>query len=120
MLSIRFQITLPRFEARYKMTVNDTLKSLGIVDDFNPGAANFSKMSRASTFISDVLHEAVIKVDEEGTVMAACAAALSVPCCGRIMRNVKFTADHPFLYFGVDKNGTIIFMGTIVDDFQTE
>ena len=78
-------------------------------------------MSLKSTAITHVLHEAVIKVDEEGTVMAAGAARRSVPCCGGGKpRKVKFTADHPFMYFGTDRNGTILFMGTVVDDFQKE
>ena len=52
--------------------------------------------------------------------MAACTALPAAPVCGGPppRPKLRFTADHPFLYFVADKSGSILFLGTVVDDFQ--
>lgn len=46
------------------------MKSLGIVDLFDPSTANLSKINE-DLVVSEVRHEAFIDVDEEGTTAAA-------------------------------------------------
>ncbi|KAF7067781.1 hypothetical protein CFC21_073624 [Triticum aestivum] len=68
---------------------------------------------------SDVIHKAVIEVNEEGTEAAASTlmhvAAPSPP------PPVDFLADHPFAYFIVEEaTGTVVFAGHVLDPFNED
>jgi serine protease inhibitor len=108
-------ITMPRFEFDTKYFMNDALSGLGMPAAFGPDKADFSGMTTADKlYISSVIHQAFIKVDEEGTEAAAATAVvmdknLAMP------RNV-FIADHPFIFIIQDKKtGNILFMGRVTD-----
>jgi serpin B len=63
-------------------------------------------------FISQVVHEAYVKVDEEGTEAAAATAVVMQDTAVGDM----FYADHPFLFIiRDDLTGSILFMGRVVD-----
>ena len=71
------RLALPKFEFRFKASVADLLKAMGMPTAFDPNAADFSGMTTEDAlFISDVIHEAFIKVDEEGTEAAAATAVI--------------------------------------------
>ena len=64
--------------------------------------------------ISEVIHEAVVEVNEEGTKAAAATAVEMVKPVGIKLppRQVTLRADRPFLYLIVDHtDGTILFLG---------
>jgi serine protease inhibitor len=65
-----FRIVLPKFKVSSSLSLTSVLKGLGVVDAFSSDA-NFSRMSSTPLTVSDVLHKAVVEVDEEGTVAAA-------------------------------------------------
>ena len=98
---------------------------MGIRDAFNPGAADFSGMSKNGTkdfFISLVRQKAVIKVDEEGTEAAAVTevvmkemAAFETP-----VTPVEVYFDEPFVYMLMNTDEEIpLFMG-IMDNPNAE
>ncbi len=107
-------IYMPRFEFETKYFMVDTLTSMGMQAPFNLPGADFSGMDGTENlFISDVIHQAYIKVDEEGTEAAA-ATALVMLSKG-MPRNV-FRADHPFVFIIQEKDtGNILFMGRVVN-----
>jgi serpin B len=111
-------VYLPKFSFTTQYFLNDVLKSLGIEKGFDPTQANFSGMSTAITpeqrlYISQVIHKAYIKVDEEGTEAAAATAV--VINVGSVHHPV-FRADHPFIFIIQERNtGNILFMGRVVD-----
>ena len=108
------RVTLPRFEMRSSAELSDVLKSLGMVDAFIAGVADLSGMSDASLYISAVIHEAYVKVNEEGTEAAA-ATAVVVDEASEPMYP-EFKADRPFLFQIRDRlTGSILFMGRVVD-----
>jgi serpin B len=65
-------------------------------------------------YVTEILHKAVIDVDEEGTTAAAVTSMHVRKSTGGLPRQITFKADHPFLFFIKDKKTDIIlFMGRV-------
>jgi serpin B len=110
-------VTLPRFEMRSAKELKEVLTELGMVDVFLPGAADLSGMADADLFISAVIHEAYVKVDEEGTEAAAATAVVVGETSAPMVPT--FRADRPFLFQIRDRlTGSILFMGRVADPSQ--
>jgi serpin B len=109
------QLTLPRFEFRTQASLPETLRSLGMVDAFVPGAADFTGISaEGGLFISDVIHEVFVSVNEAGTEAAAATAV--VMGRGAPPVPVELSVDRPFLFWLYDRpTGAVLFMGRVVD-----
>jgi serpin B len=77
--------------------------------------ADFSGMTgRRELFISKIVHQAYVKVDEKGTEAAA-ATAVIINLTAIPERKV-FRADHPFIFIIQEiETGNILFMGRIVN-----
>jgi len=107
-------IYLPKFEFDTKYTLNENLKALGMPTAFGTDA-DFSGMDGTDwLFISSVIHQAFVKVNEEGTEAAAATAVVmdmeSVPT------TKIFRADHPFIFLIQEKDtGNILFLGRVVN-----
>ena len=96
----------PRFELRSDLSVLDVLQSLGY-----PVKGSYSQMGTGGNRVDKVLHRAVVKVDEEGTVAAAATAVLMTR---RVMRQTKpdLIFDRPFAFTIVEnKTNMVLFMG---------
>jgi serpin B len=67
--------------------------------------------------ISDVIHEAFVKVNEAGTEAAAATAVV----VGRVSapEPATFEATRPFLFFIVDETRAVLFAGQVVDPAST-
>jgi len=105
-------VQFPKFEAEYSAELKNTLISLGMIDAFNEGNADFSKIA-PQMFISSVAHKAIIEVNEEGTVAAA---ATSFGMGATAIEPVSFIVDRPFLLFiRDDRTGSILFEGKIME-----
>lgn len=108
------RVLLPKFEMEEKISLNDTLKALGMELAFT-GDANFSEISDTPLFISDVLHKAKIIVDEEGTEAAA-VTGIIMKATSMPINQFEFIADKPFMYFIVDsQSNTVLFNGVVYD-----
>jgi len=107
-------ISLPKFEFDTKYFMKDTLSALGMPTAFSE-SADFSGMTgKRDLFISFVIHQAYVKVDEKGTEAAA-ATAVGMELTSARPRNV-FSADHPFIFVIQEKEtGNILFMGRVTD-----
>lgn len=108
------QLRMPRFKADFFRDLVPALMKLGMKRAFG-GGADFTGMAPAGLCIDEVLHKAVVEVDEEGTEAAAVTSI-----------GVKFTSvrpgpppfemvvDHPFLMAIADgETGTVLFLGAI-------
>ena len=65
----RLQLNLPKFNIGTKQKLNDVLIDLGMSDAFNESKADLTKMGTSpfgKLFVSRVLHDAFINVDEKG------------------------------------------------------
>lgn len=111
------KLGFPRFEYRTQASLKDALKEMGMPIAFEGGLADFSAMSPdgKDLFIQDVIHEAFIAVDEDGTEAAA-ATAVVVGRTSAPVDVVELTVDRPFLYAIRDNDtGAILFLGRVTD-----
>ncbi|MFN6562278.1 MAG: serpin family protein [Nostoc sp. ChiSLP01] len=108
-------IRLPRFKTEYDVTLNNTLKALGMEEAFT-NKANFSGMGK-NFAISEVKHKTFLEVNEEGT---EAAAATSVGIVATSLRQepepFRMIVDRPFFCAIRDnQTGSVLFMGSIVE-----
>ena len=105
----RQTMMLPRFKLEYEVSLNDTLKALGMEIAFGDGA-DFSGIG-PNLFISEVKHKTFVEVNEEGT---EAVAATSVEVADS--EPPVFRVDRPFFFTIYDaETQTILFMGTVTE-----
>jgi serpin B len=109
-------LTMPKFEFRTQAGLNDILKALGMTSAFDPLTADFSGMTaQEKLYISDVIHEAYIAVDEEGTEAAA-ATAVVMRLTSAPVEVVPLKLDRPFIFALRDRaTGALLFLGRVTD-----
>lgn len=108
---------LPKFETNYGLSLNESLKALGIKKAFS-GEANFSNMGKAdnSILISDVIHKTYIKVDEKGTKAAAVTSVEMKTASMPFEESKEVYLTRPFVYMIVDNSNNLpIFIGALMD-----
>jgi serpin B len=109
------RLRMPKFTFRSQSLLKPALSALGMPTAFTD-QADFSGISKANRMIiQDVVHEAFVAVDEEGTEAAAATAVL-VGVTSAPSKTVELTIDRPF-FFAIrdDATGTILFFGRVVD-----
>ena len=108
-------LALPRFAVDTPVALNDALRSLGMVDAFDPGLADFTGMSGSGElYIGRVQHEARVEVDENG-IVAAAGTAVVMDGTAEPEDAVAVTADRPFLWYLRDEpTGAVLFLGRVV------
>ena len=93
------------------------LTQLGMGIAFS-GEADFSGMTDAGPlFISRVIHEAMLDVDENGTeAAAATAVTLELTAEPNPPQPPAFTADRPFFFLiRHEQTGSLLFVGRVAD-----
>ncbi len=116
--SEKIDIYLPKFkfETKYMMGGKQgILGRMGMPTAFSPTEADFSGINgRRDFYLSEVVHQAFVEVNEEGTEAAA-ATGLVVGVT-MVVKKLVFRADHPFIFIIQDRTtGNILFMGRVVD-----
>jgi serpin B len=112
------KLTTPKFKFRTHVLLNDALHRLGMTDAFDPGRADFSGISDEQLFVSQVVHDAYVSVDEEGTEAAA-ATGVAIQAVSGLARTTDVTVDRPFLFAITDQaTGAPLFLGRVVDPAQ--
>ncbi len=108
----KVKVWFPRFKFNTgSFSLQGALGGLGMALPFSD-SADFSGIVEGGggLFISEVIQQAFIKVDEEGTEAAA-ATAVTISVTSVPIEN-RFRADHPFLYLIQDRvTGTVLFIG---------
>lgn len=108
------QVELPKFTFGFKELLNEPLTDLGLGEAFGP-CANFSKIRPENDlFISRVIHQSFIDVQEEGTEAAAATIVEMSFTSIDDPIPVMFIADRPFLFvIRENSTGVIAFMGKV-------
>ena len=109
------EMAIPKFTYESQFNLKETLILLGMKEAFTD-YADFSGMTEDNDLkIDEVIHKAFIEVNESGTEAAAATAVIMVLKSALDEQSVRFIANHPFIYFIIDKpTGGIIFMGRFV------
>ncbi|VAH34414.1 unnamed protein product [Triticum turgidum subsp. durum] len=118
------EFRVPKFKLSFHGSVVDILKKLGLQLAFSD-QADLSDMveddeSGLPLVLNDVIHKAVIEVNEEGTIAAAVSIDEMLFGGVNFMRppppRVDFVADHPFAYLIVEETtGAVVFAGHVLD-----
>ncbi len=108
-------VYIPKFKFETKYFMKKTLIEMGMPSAF--GGADFSGMNGTKTlFISNVIHQAFVGVNEEGTEAAAATAVVMKEA---ISEKTVFNADHPFIFMIQEREtGNVLFMGRVFDPTQ--
>ncbi|MCP4541234.1 MAG: serpin family protein [Chloroflexi bacterium] len=109
-------LTMPKFEFDSKHGLSQSLAAMGMQDAFAQ-SADFSGMTgNRDLFISDVIHQAFVSVDEAGTEAAAATAVIMKFTSVMPAEPVEVTLDHPFIFMIRDiQTGAILFVGRVAD-----
>lgn len=108
----RVDLKLPKFTLETEYEMVQTLQKLGLTSVFGENADLSGVTGTNALAVSDVMHKAVVEVNEEGTVAAAATAIRSR--MKSFVRTVNFHVDHPFLFYIRDKlTSAIWFIGEI-------
>jgi len=111
------RLTMPRLTYESSFQLRDVLSAMGMADAFVPGVADFSGMDGTrNLFIQEVLHKALVRVDEEGTEAAAATAVVVGITAAPPQEVVEVVIDHPFIFLIRDlKTGTVLFLGRVLN-----
>jgi len=114
----RVEVFVPKFKFETKYLMTEDLKAMGMPTAFGLGA-DFSGMDgKKDLFISEVIHQAFVEVNEEGTEAAAATGVVMMlgALPGEETKIPVFRADHPFIFLIQEKNsGNILFIGRVVN-----
>ena len=111
------KISLVRFSLNYEKKLNDALQTLGMGNAFDPIRADFSDLysgDMPNVYLSNVMHKAVVEVNEEGTEAAAATGVTFA--YSNYQEPFNFVVDRPF-FFAIRDNqtGTLLFMGMVTE-----
>lgn len=120
--SQRVMVYFPKFTLSTRYSLPGELSALGMPTAFTP-SADFSGMDgKNDLLISDVIHQAFVDVNEEGTEAAAATAVVMKMAAlpGNPRPIPVFRADHPFIFIIQDNDtGAILFIGRVVNPAGT-
>ncbi len=118
MKGVSADVSLPRFKVSTAFLLAEVLKGLGMGKPFTWPGADFSGIDGTKELvISEVVHQALVEVDELGTEAAAATAvvAMLTKSTPREEKPVVFRADRPFLFLIREvKSGVLLFVGRLV------
>jgi serpin B len=113
-------LIMPKFNVTFNIDMNSYLMKLGIRKIFTP-EADLSRMIRGGggAYVSKIVHQAVIKVNEKGTEAAAATGVLIVTSA--IIYPEEVVINKPFIYMLRDsKSKAVLFIGHIIDPSRSE
>lgn len=113
-------VSLPKFQcksAKGAASLKDMLISMGMPQAFQSETADFSGIGQClfgdRLYISDVMHNAMIRVDEKGT---SAGAATSVAMNGGGVPTKEVILDRPFVFAVIDNETMLpVFIGAVMD-----
>ena len=111
---VRVNWSVPKFDLRNSLELNEVLQALGVIDAFDGSRADFSPLTEQPAYVESVNQAARVKIDEEGVEAAAYTevdtnAGDAPP---REMPEEEMNLNRPFL-FVIWKDGAPLFVGAV-------
>jgi serpin B len=119
--SIHF--SMPKFTLQgARLDLTTALKNMGATDAFDSSRANFTAMAAVGAphalFLTKVLHQTMVAVDEEGTEAVAATAVIGggYPSAVLPPPPLSFDVNRPFFFVIRDvPTGALLFVGKVID-----
>lgn len=107
-------LKMPKFKYETSISLKQPLSNMGMESAFSH-EADFSGITGSKElFIQEVVHKAIIKIDEEGTEASA-ATGVIMSKSSFAPESIDFKIDHPFLFFIKENStNTILFSGKVI------
>jgi serpin B len=119
----RVAVTMPKLKLQTKYDLKTPLRNMGMNLAFDAIDADFRGISSGEgLYITDVVHQAFLEMNEERTEAAAATGVVMAPrgLPAKTDRPVVFKADRPFLFLIRDaRTGLIFFLGRFADPRQS-
>lgn len=96
---VQVRLSLPKVDVRAKFELSETLPRLGVAELFTARADLTGLSPDRSLFVSEVIHEAVLRIDERGLEGAAATAVVMARGARRVQPRdpIVVEVDRPFL-----------------------
>lgn len=105
-------VVLPRFDFKTAVDLVEPLKTMGLGVAFLPNADFSGMRAERDLYVQGVVHQAVVKTDENGTEAAAATAVTM----GTTSIPTYVELDRPFVFAIRDvATGALLFLGRVVD-----
>lgn len=115
-------LSLPKFSfTSASISLESAFQRLGMVQAFDPKTADFYGMCSEPPrgerlFVSDIVHKAMMAIDEDGVEAAAATAVAMAGMTSAPPEPVAMVVDQPFMVAIVDEpTGAVLFLGHIQD-----
>nr|KAF6487271.1 serpin family A member 5 [Rousettus aegyptiacus] len=103
---------LPKFSIESSFKLENVLPKLGIRDIFTSHADLTPLTNQSNIWVSEMVHKAVVEVDESGT-KAAAATEVTFAFRSALMSSQTIMFNRPFLMFIVENAENILFFGKV-------
>jgi serpin B len=114
----RVHLFMPRFRCKSRLLLEEPLSAMGLASVFRYGDADLSGIDGTrELYVSSVVQEVFVNVDETGTEAAAATALVTrAGAAFRPEPTIEVRVDRPFLFWIVDRpTDTVLFAGRVVD-----
>lgn len=112
--SLRVNLSLPKFDVVSNISLNESLKELGICSVFDQLSADFSPITTAENLWLDRAdHAARVKIDEEGVEAAAYTVMMAAGASMPPEDEIDFVLDRPFLFVITSGDELPLFAGIV-------
>lgn len=110
----KVNVFIPKYKFEKKYFLSSILYEMGVQKAFEDQADLKKITGKKNLKIGDVIHQAYVQVDEEGTEAAA-ATGITLKLTSVIIEHIRvFKADHTFLFFIFhNKTNCILFSGKV-------
>ncbi|XP_075545345.1 iripin-1-like isoform X1 [Dermacentor variabilis] len=107
------EVALPKFKIEGSYKLKAPLSALGASKAFDERLADFSGISGSRDLVVyEVVHKAVVEVNEEGSEAAAATGVITYTKSATF--GIPFVVDHPFLFFIRNRQtGDVLFAGQV-------
>nr|WP_225955439.1 serpin family protein [Kibdelosporangium phytohabitans] len=111
----KVSLRLPKLRLKLQAELTPTLNRLGVRTVFTDDA-DLSAVSEDPLAVQAVIHEAVLKIDEQGLEGAAATAVMMRALSLDVTEPIEVTVDRPFLLLVRHKDSGVVYFSAKVND----